>query len=170
MENPKSIFETLKGELTPEDDVGLWETALTVLADEFLQRYDREAKNRTWVFLVGACSHWVRPHNSCWNAAGGFVYPEGYQSSLPELNWSVILAYSNQCWTPLRKLPGKNNVVFRVALPTRSARHKQAAVHTKWSTVQDPVLYGFRNIEGIWKCVASSDERTQGAIREMTQP
>jgi hypothetical protein len=170
MENSKLVFEEFRGKLTVEDDLALWEKALTVLVQEFLVRYDREAKNREWVFLVGACSDWVRPHNSLWKAAGGFVYPEGYQNSLPELDWSAMLGYINQCWRPLRKLPAKNNVVFRVALPTRSARHKQAAVHTKWSIAEDPVLYGFRNIDGTWKCVAASDERTQGSIREMTHP
>ena len=164
MENLKTLFETVRGRLTTEDDLKLWETALTVLVDEFLQRYEREAKNRTWVFLVGACSHWVRPNQDRWTAAGGFASPEGYQDSLPKLDWSVMLGYSNQRWTPLRKLPGKNKVVFRVALPARTARHKQAAVHTKWSTVQEQVLYGFRNIEGTWKCVAASDEREQGSI------
>jgi hypothetical protein len=124
MENSKVILETVKGRLTVEDDLGLWENALTVLGEELLLRYDREGKNRGWVFLVGACSHWVRPHNSRWNAAGGFVFPEGYQNSLPQLEWSVILSYGNRCWTPVQKLPGKNNVVFRVFLPMRSARHK----------------------------------------------
>lgn len=170
MENSKVILENVRGRLTVEDDLGLWENALTVLGEEFLLRYDREGKNRGWVFLVGACSLWVRPHNSRWNAAGGFVFPEGYQNSLPQLEWSVILSYGNRCWTPVQKLPGKNNVVFRVVLPMRSARHKQAAVHTKWSTNQNPILYGFRNIEGTWKCVAASDEGTQGSIREMTRP
>ena len=170
MENSKPILETVRGNLTAGDDLGLWENVLNVLADEFLQRYDRVAKNRTWVLLVGACSHWVRPHNSCWNAAGGFIYPEGYQNSLPQLDWFVVLSYSNRCWTPLRKLPGKNLIVFRAAIPARSADHKQAAVHTKWSNIQDPILYGFRNVEGTWKCVAASDELTQGNVREMTHP
>ena len=170
MKNSRLTLETVRGKLTAEDDFGLWESVLNVLTDEFLQRYDREAKNRTWVFVVGACSHWVRPHNSRWNAAGGFVYPEGYQNSQPQLDWSAVLAYSNRCWTLLRKFPGKKQIVFRAAIPARSARHKQAAVHTKWSNIQDPILYGFRNIEGTWKCVAISNEQIQGIVREMTHP
>jgi hypothetical protein len=39
-----------------DDDRDFCQTALTVLADEFLQRYDQEAKNRDWVFVVGAYS------------------------------------------------------------------------------------------------------------------
>jgi hypothetical protein len=170
LKNQNLILDALKGKLTAEDDLGLWEAASSVLAGEFLQRYDREAKNREWVFLVGVCSHWVRPHQTRWTAAGGFACPEGYRNFLPELDWSVIFSYKNQFWTPVQKLPGKNHVVFRIAVPARSARHKQAAVHTKWSTNQNPIFYGFRNVEGNWKCVAASDERTQGAMRETTHP
>ena len=170
MGNSKPILETLRGKLTAEDDVGLWENVMNVLVDEFVERYDREAKNRTWVFLAGSCSHWVRPNQFRWTAAGGFAYPQGYKNSLPELDWSVMIAYNDQCWTPVQKLPGKNNVVFRVAVPARTSRHKQAAVHTKWSNIQDPILYGFRNVEGTWKCVAASDELMQGNLREMTHP
>lgn len=164
MEDSKIIFEAVKGKLTAGDDLGLWENALTILTDEFLQRYDDQAKNANWIFLVGACSHWVRPHQCRWTAAGGFAWPKGYKNSLPELDWSVIFSCSGRCWTPIEKLPGKNNIVFRVAVPARTARHKQAAVHTKWSTAQSPILYGFRMLGSIWKCVAASDERSRGNV------
>jgi hypothetical protein len=167
MENSKILIENVRGKLTVEDDLALWEEALRVLVQQFLLRYDREAKNREWVFLVGACSHWVRPHNSLWNAAGGFAYPEGYQNSLPELDWSAIFSCKDRGWSLVPKLQGKNNVVFRVAVPARTARHKQAAVHTKWSTIQDPIFYGFRNLEGSWKCIAASDEEDQSSDREI---
>src|SRR6266567_1536761 len=42
-----------------------------------------------------------------------------------------------------------------------TARHKQAAVHTVWSTSGQLTLYGFRNVDGRWLCVAASDERKQ---------
>jgi hypothetical protein len=168
MENSKLILEAFKEKLTGGDDSGLWESVLNVMVDEFLERYDREAKNRYWIFLAGSCSHCVRPNQSRWTAAGGFAWPEGYKNSLPELDWSVMFAFRNQCWTPVKKLPGKNPVVFRVAVPARTARHKQAAVHTKWSTTQNPILYGFRNLEGNWKYVAASDERTRGSMLELT--
>src|SRR5271155_3859685 len=147
MADSKLILETLRGQLTAEDDLGLWENVLNVLVDEFLERYAHEAKNRAWVFLAGSCSHWIRPNQSRWTAAGGFAFPEGYRNSLPELDWAVMLAHSNQRWTPIKKLPGKSHVVFRVAVPARTARHKQAAVHTKWSTNQNAILYGFRSLE-----------------------
>jgi hypothetical protein len=164
IESSTALVEAVRRKLTAGDDPYLWETALTVLADEFLQRYNREARNRNWFFLVGACSHWVRPHNSCWTAAGGFVYPDGYQNNLPEFDWAVIVSHQNRSWLPAKKFSGKRPIVFRVAIPSRSVRHKQAAVHTKWSTSQNPVLYGFRKLNGSWKCVAASDERSEGSI------
>ena len=158
------LMKSVKGNFTTGDDPRFWQAALYVLADEFLQRYDREAKNDAWIFLIGTCSHWIRPHQARWTAAGGFAYPEGYQSLLPELDWSTILSCKGDSWTQLEKLPGKKPIIFRVAVPARSARHKQAAVHTKWSTSPVPVFYGFRNLRGSWKCVAASDERSQGGV------
>ena len=158
----KRFVEFVQDKLTAEDDASLWEVALAVLLDEFLLRYQREGRNRNWVFHVGACSRWVRPHQSRWTAAGGFAWPEGYRNSLPELDWSVLLSYQDPS---ARTLSGKRQVVFRVAIPTRSLRHKQVAVHTKWSTSQEPIVYGFRKLNSTSKWVAASDERSQGAIR-----
>lgn len=148
LDNANLLIESVSSKLGADDDPNFWEVALKVLADEFLRRYDRKANSQKWVFVVGACAHWVRPHNSCWNAAGGFVYPEGYQNSLPELDWSILFSYQDQRWTLLKKLPGKKQTVFRVSAPTRSMRHKQAVVHTQWSASQDPVFYGFRKLDG----------------------
>ncbi len=166
------LIESASSKLGADDDPRLWEVALKVLADEFLRRYNGAAKNQKWIFVVGACAHWVRPHNSLWNAAGAFVYPEGYLNSLPELDWSVLLSYQNQRWALIKKLPGKKQTVFRVSIPARSMRHKQAAVHTQWSASQVPVFYGFRKLDGSWKCVAASDERSEGSVNtyeDMTQ-
>jgi hypothetical protein len=158
IDHVRSLMEGVKEKLAAGDDPKFWETAFAVLVDDFLQKFRREATNRIWIFQVGACSHWVRPHQSLWNAAGGFAYPEGYANSLPEFDWSVIFGYENPLWIPLRKLPRKKCVIFRVAVPARTAKHKQGAVHAKWSTCQNPVFYGFRKINGRWKCVAASDE------------
>jgi hypothetical protein len=165
LNNPNYLIESVSHNLRADDDPNFWEAVLKVLADEFLRRYDHEAKNRKWIFVVGSCAHWVRPHNSSWNAAGGFVYPEGYQNSLPELDWSALFSYQDQRWNLIEKLPGKKQRVYRISVPARSMRHKQAVVHTQWSASQDPVFYGFRNLDGSWKCVAASDERLEGSVK-----
>jgi hypothetical protein len=164
-ENRNVLFEAIVTKLTAEDDREFWQVALGMLADEFLKRYEKEAKNREWVFIVGACSHWVRPHNSSWKTtAGRFVNPGGYQDWSPELDWSVAVIRHGRYWTPVEKLRGKGRMIFRVAIPTRTARHRQAAVNSTWSPGKEIVLYGFRHIDGRWKCVAASDEKLRGRI------
>ena len=69
------VFEALQPKLAPHDDRELRRTALSVLADEFAQRYAEESGRGVRAMVAGARSHWVRPHNSRWKAAGGFVYP-----------------------------------------------------------------------------------------------
>jgi len=43
--------------LGTEDDPLFWKSALSVLADEFLQRHIEEGKKRDWAIVAGACSH-----------------------------------------------------------------------------------------------------------------
>jgi|SRR5580700_11919159 hypothetical protein len=156
------LFETIEPKLVADDDPALWKAALSVLADEIEQHQPVESRRGVWAMVVGLCSRWVRPHNSRWKAAGGFVYPDGYKDSVPELDWSVIFVLEKQEWTSAEKLPGKNIEVFRVAIPARTARHKQAAIHTRWTPKGETVLYGFRKVADKWQCVADSDEKLRG--------
>jgi hypothetical protein len=164
IENDAILFEAIQPKLAAHDDRELWRTALAVFADEFAQRYAEESGRGVWAMVVGACSHWVRPHNSRWNAAGGFVYPDGYKDSVPELDWSAIFVFQNREWTLVEKLPGKRIKVFRVAIPARTSRHKQAAIHTRWEPNGKTILYGFRKVTEKWKCVAASDEELRGPV------
>lgn len=163
IENDAILFETLQPKLGADDDPELWRTALSVLADEVEQRQGEKSRDGILAMVVGACSHWVRPHNSRWNAAGGFVYPAGYDS-VPELDWSAIFLLRNRKWDSVKKLPGKRIKVFRVAIPARTGRHKQAAIHARWTPKGETVLYGFRKMSEKWKCVAASDEQSRGHI------
>jgi hypothetical protein len=162
-EKPTIPFEIVEAKLGETDDRLFWQTALSVLTDEFLQRCNDKATKRSCI-VIGTCSHWVRPHNSCWKAGGGFAFPAGYRDSLPELDWSLTLVSRDNHWDPVDKLPGKRLMVFRVAIPTRTTRHKQAAIHTRWLPGEGTILYGFRNLDGKWHCVAASDEATRGRI------
>lgn len=160
----KTVFETLEPRLVRDDDHELWRLALSVLLDEFEQRRTEASQRGAWAMVVGACSRWVRPHNSRWNAAGGFAFPDGYKDSVPELDWSRVFISKNGELVPVEKLPGKNVRVFRVAIPTRTARHRQAAIHTRLTPHGETVLYGFRKIAEKWECVAASDEKSRGRI------
>jgi hypothetical protein len=164
LENTAILFQTLEPKLSAEDDPAFWRSALLVLADELAQRQADEPPRGERAMVVGVCSRWVRPHNSLWNAAGGFVCPSGYESYTPEFDWSETFVLRDGRLEHAKKLPGKKVEVFRVAAPARTARHKQAVVNTRWSPEGMPVFYGFRKIAGKWLCVAASDEKSRGPV------
>jgi hypothetical protein len=158
------LLQTIEPKLVADDDPALWSAALVVLADELEQRQAEDSGRGVSAMVVGACSHWVRPHNSRWNAAGGFAYPDGYKDSVPGLDWSVIFVFSDQKWKSAKKLPGKKTKVFRVAIPARSARHGQATIHTRCTPNGETVLFGFRRVADKWQCVAASDDQSRGPV------
>ncbi len=157
--------------LTVEDDAEFWSTAIAVLLQDVEAKLEDTRPKAEIYAQIGACSHWLRPHQTRWTAAGGFAWPSGYGADsysrlgLPEFDWFVLLRrnFDSQSWEPAEKLNGKRHLVFRAALPTRTKRHPQAAIHTIWTPSRIsghkerfPQVYGFRKIEGIWQCVASS--------------
>ena len=67
----------LQERLTVEDDPALWEQVLKTLAGD--ASTIKPVKHGSPLYAeVGVCSHWLRPHQSRWTAAGGFAYPTGY--------------------------------------------------------------------------------------------
>jgi hypothetical protein len=133
------------------DDPVLWETVLGhILA----------GLNRTPNMLVevGRCSHWLCPHQRYWITADGqwFAWPTGYGSgqggysfmALPQFDWSVVLTWDGERWLPATRR--RTKLALRVAIPSRTARHQQAAVHTVWMTSKEKVThwYGFRRGSG----------------------
>jgi hypothetical protein len=162
-------MNSIQDQLIAEDDPAAWKEILAVISEEFVERYRTcSTANRPWFLRIGTCSHWWRPHQARWTAAGGFAWPVGYSGNgwpgLPEFDWSVVLSFDGKQWERVEKCSGNKHVVLRVSVPARTARHKQAAVHTLWSTSHDPVFYGFRNLDGMWRCIAASDEREHGRI------
>ncbi|HEV2306249.1 MAG TPA: hypothetical protein VGR93_12065 [Candidatus Acidoferrales bacterium] len=155
-------FEAIEKKLAADDDREFWQAALAVLADEFAQRHKEESARGDWAIVIGACSHWKRPHQTRWTAAGGFAFPAGYSQRFPTLDWSFTFILRDGQLLPVAKLPGKKVKLFQAALPSRTLRHKQAAVHTRWSTASKIVLFGFRKLNEKWKCVAASDEKSRG--------
>lgn len=150
--------------LTEDDDPDLWETATV-----FLLRAAGAAATSDEVYAqIGCCHHWISPHRPIrWTAGGGFAWPFGYDKTttgwsyraLPEFTWSETLKWTGQDWEPGRS--GKRCLVYRVAIPARTARHLQAAIHTIWTphapTTSEKLveLYGFRKQDGKWSMVAS---------------
>lgn len=147
--------------LEAEDDPELWRVVIdTILAD--LQ----VASGMTVEF--GRCSHWFRPHQTRWTADGGFALPVGYGGTwhgLPQFDWSVVLEWTTEGW--VSALVKSDKPSLRIAIPSRTARHLQAAVHTQWKTERKErrIFYGFRKKAGGRRLTAVSDRRDAGADR-----
>ncbi len=167
-----NLMNYVEDQLREDDDPAAWNTILAVIAEEFAARYCAESDaKQTWFMRIGSCSHWLRPHQTRWTAAGGFAWPVGYKDTsgwsrcgTPEFDWSVALFFDGRAWTRVQRFSGKKQIILRVAVPSRTAKHRQAAVHTVWSTSRQRIFYGFRNVDGIWRCVAASDEEQRGRI------
>ncbi len=170
MSEADDMFVGFPAMLNAEDDPHLWRSVLAVLLDEFSYRHPKIEKGTECFLQIGACSHWFRPHQSRWTAAGGFAWPIGYlggdgflHHGLPELDWSVTFQMVKGSWRPVGKFSGKRKLLVRVAIPARTTRHKQAAIHTLWQPANKMIFYGFRNLENGWQCVANSEELVSAA-------
>lgn len=157
VEVPTIPIEILASNLTSGDDPALWEEVLQSVAEEFTQHRPERMRVNGCALIIGACSHWNRPHQTRWTAGGGFAYPEGYKQRFPVLDWSVTLLLEGGNWRAAEKLPAKGMKLFQIAVPSRTARHNQAAIQARWSTAARAILFGFRKIAGKWQRVALAD-------------
>jgi hypothetical protein len=167
-----AVPTALRERLSAEDDPALWEQVLKVLAED-ASILEAVTGGSQLYAEVGVCSHWLRPHQTRWTAAGGFALPAGYggtafsRTGLPLFDWSVILQFNPTPigWVIPEKLPTKRSISVRVAVPARTTRHRQAAVHTLWPARSleakraRTVLYGLRNLNGVWELKACSRDR-----------
>lgn len=165
MSDVDELFVGFPAMLREEDDPELWKTVFSVLLKEFCFRHPKIEEGTEAFLHIGACSHWFRPHQSRWTAAGGFAWPIGYggadgflRKGLPEFDWSVTFQLAKGNWLPVARFAGKRKLVIRVAVPSRTTRHKQAAIHTLWQPENKVIFYGFRSLSDGWKCVANSEE------------
>jgi len=140
--------------LDHEDDPDFWRFALRYILSEI-------AQGPGVLIEVGRCSHWLRPHQTRWTAGGGFAWPTGYaggghgRSGLPQFDWSVVLGRDGNEWEVAEGRPAR--IALRLALPSRTRRHRQAAVHAHWQMGREEVVfYGFRRRPDGWACTAST--------------
>lgn len=150
-------FDWLAERLEAEDDPDFWRSALTYVLSESEPRPGASVE-------VGRCSHWLRPHQTRWKADGGFAWPTGYgidgggsysRYGLPQFDWSIVLDWSEGGWEPAPRRSVRH--LLRLALPSRTRRHGQAAIHALWHAGREKrvVFYGFRRRGGAWVCTAS---------------
>ena len=151
------IVEGLAGHLDQDDDPNLWRAALRYILAEI-------EPGPSLLVEVGRCSHWLRPHQARWKADGGFALPTGHGSggggysfsAVPQFDWSVILGWTGADWEVVE---GRSvRIALRLAIPSRTRRHQQAAVHAIWHTGREKevVFYGFRRRADGWTCTAST--------------
>jgi hypothetical protein len=164
-------FETaILPHLSASDDARFWFTVLEDLTQEFLWLGLDERASHEIFLQIGACSHWLRPHQTRLTAAGGFALPAGYLGSgfsrdgLPEFDWFVLLhrSQAQSSWSKSENFFGKRQLLCRVALPTRTLQHNQAVINVLWSpgTPAQPkektkLFYAYRKIADEWKQVAT---------------
>ena len=162
---PTPLDERLRG----DDDPALWQEILDAAAEDASLLCAPGGRSKLYA-IVGSCSHWARPNQSRWTAAGGFALPlgygdgEGFVAGLPNLDWSATLQFDPtlSAWICPLELPTKRFNSVRLAIPSRTGRHRQAAVHAVWSSGtlnakhKRTVFYGFRKSEHGWKLVARS--------------
>jgi hypothetical protein len=167
-----ALLGSVEEQLSVEDDPALWRQVLKAVAED--ASVLQVAGHRWHLYAeVGVCSHWLRPHQTRWTAAGGFAWPVGYgstrfsRSGLPGFDWSVKLQFNPALldWIVPSEMPAKRFSFVRIAVPARTTRHRQAAVHTLWSAKtlgarRRTVFYGFRNLSGVWELMARSKEMT----------
>ena len=147
-----SMWDLFTNRLSSDDDPALWDAAL----DYILAEVDKRAGA---VVEIGRCSHWLRPNQMRWKADGGFAWPVGYGKrgrgvwgGLPEFDWSVLLVWTGESWELAEQKSGEG--MLRVAIPSRTTRHAQAAIHTLWKIGREKqrVFYGFRKKDRGWVC------------------
>lgn len=165
-----AVLETISRQLSAEDDRLLWHAVVREVLGDAAFLCQNATTNAPMFAILGACSHWMRPHQHRWLADGSFAAPYGYGGSggiihgFPEFDWSIVFQWmpDDEIWSPVEAVEGKRALSLRVSVPTRTRRHDQAAVHTVWlphaPTTRDAKLlrlYGFRKSTDGWRCTAS---------------
>jgi hypothetical protein len=160
------LLRVLRGSLSANDSVGLWEVALSkILADSNEILAAMPARPRV-ALQVGCCSRWLAPHHYRWTAKNGqFVAPAGYQPrgrflrGIPEFDWVVCFEIDSlaRSWVPAIRGADSRPTLIRVAIPARTASRQRASVHVLWQRGPRPDFtinrsyYGFRLSAGNWR-------------------
>ena len=104
--------------LASDDDPQLWEAVGESIFADF-------PKTEGLIVEIGRCSHWLRPHQTRWTAAGGFAWPSGYgghsfsRSGLPLFDWSVMLKRTSGGWELVSDDTAEPSL--RITIPSRTA-------------------------------------------------
>jgi hypothetical protein len=172
-----SVFESVKGCLHSTDDQELWEVVLKLICDHVRNEAARADTTRDVVLIVGACSAWLRPHQTRFRVGRlEFAWPSGYggtqysRTGLPLYDWCrCFLLDRNDEFSPidLARPQDRRRLLFRVTLPTKTMRRWKAAIHTIWlpgvpRKPRQPIVwllgYNRRRGKGDWELRGSHRE------------
>lgn len=163
----RQVGDSFAHYLEAADDRRFWQTVVPWLLADAASESESYGGKGPILAQIGACSHWIRPHQSQISIAGGFAAPFGYGNdaqgysfrSLPELDGSLVFRLDSRSgvWEQTKGRPGRRPLVLRASLPARTARHGKAAIHTIW-TPGSPTspknkvlhLYFFRRQDESW--------------------
>jgi hypothetical protein len=172
----RTVKPALAERLTDADDPTLWQLAITAI----LGRARADTLHYTGkdaIFIeIGCCASWIRPH---WKTASGMTAPIGYNPtvfhdggsawsfrSLPAFDWSLKWQQDvvSGAMLQARGQPTRRPLTYRICVPARTGRHRQATVHTIWapsspdnSTRKWFSVYGFKRTNAKWRCFAQSE-------------
>ncbi len=165
-----AVGHAIEASCATEDDLQAWRAIVDAVYSDAEQLLSALAASVDVTTEIGRCSHWLRPHQTRWTADGGFAWPTGYEGrrysmrGIPEFDWCepAVWNHEGSCWNHCEALPAnQKSLHFRVAVPNRTARHDQAAVHTIWRPGPPQhrlkellQFYGFRKRNGVWGATA----------------
>lgn len=125
----------IRAKLGPADSLPFWCCCVSGVVAWNHMRYRRDPSSRRVALVIGRCSHWLRPHQARYTGGGGFAAPYGYgPCRRPEFDWSLTWIQDRATgeWRPVGTRIPRGALTLRVALPGRTRRHRQAAVHAEW--------------------------------------
>jgi hypothetical protein len=166
------IRDVLVSKLSKNDDLVLWEVALTMILGRTCADASLYTGKEAILVEIGRCSHWIRPK---WKTRSGMTWPFGYDPSVFHLgNMGAWFFTSNPHFDGSLKWqlnvesgaldlvqgqPTRRPLCHRICLPARTARHQKATVHTIWTpgSPENPkkkwlILYGFERTDTGWHC------------------
>jgi hypothetical protein len=164
----RRVIDELSSNLLADDDPALWLTVLQVVNRDISRRFSEAAESaRDLLLLVGACSKWLRPHQTRFRVNDEeFAWPSGYggaglsRTGLPEFDWCCCFQRDNADFTRI-DVPhaiGKRQFFVRVAIPTKTVHRRKASVNVLWTpgTPADSRqvlvrLLAFKKIDVQWK-------------------
>ncbi|MCA9215164.1 MAG: hypothetical protein KDB27_18980 [Planctomycetales bacterium] len=165
----QNVVDELSSHFSPDDDPDLWLEVLRVVKGDIARRFTEADSPRDLLLLVGACSNWLRPHQTRFRVRDEeFAWPSGYggvgfsRTGLPELDWCCCFRRTNSGFARIgvpHKI-GKRRFLVRVAIPSKTIERRRASINVSWTPgipadVRQPLvrLLAFKKANVGWEMI-----------------